>query len=219
MSEMNRNKTIKVVAFDCDGVMFDTQNANTAYYSRILEAMGKPALTPEQFEYVHMHTVDSSLSFLFQDEVTLKKARDYRNQMGYLPFIGAMLEEPGLKPLLHKLRPDRKTAVVTNRSDTMNAVLETFHLKDLFDLVVTALDVTYAKPHPEGLEKILAHFKVEPHEVIYVGDSELDAKAAKAAGISLVAYNNPTLGGQYDISALSEIEAILGLHAPESNYF
>ena len=28
-------KNIKVVAFDCDGVMFDTMKANMAYYNQI----------------------------------------------------------------------------------------------------------------------------------------------------------------------------------------
>jgi phosphoglycolate phosphatase len=204
-------ETIKVVVFDCDGVMFDTRNANTAYYNKILKAMGKPLLTREQFEYVHMHTVESSLSFLFQDPISLQKARDYRDKMGYHPFIHEMVEEPGLKPLLKKLRPARKTAVVTNRSDTMSDVLETFGLKDLFDFVITALDVKFPKPHPEGLGKILTHFKVKSHEVIYVGDSDLDAKAARAAGIPLVAYNNPALCADYNISKLDDMAFMLGL--------
>ena len=202
---------IKVVAFDCDGVMFDTTNANTAYYNDVLGAMGKPPLTPDQFAYVHMHTVDSSLSFLFEENDTLKKAQAYRKQMGYHPFIKEMVEEPGLKPLIDKLRPQYKTAVATNRSDTMGSVLETFDLKQRFDLVVTALDVTHPKPHPEALEQIMAYFKVRPHEVIYVGDSELDWQAATAANIPFIAYQNPNLKSDYHISALLEISLILDL--------
>ena len=202
---------IKVVAFDCDGVMFDTTNANTAYYNQVLRAMGKPALTREQFEYVHMHTVDSSLSFLFKDEKTLKEAHIYRKQMGYRPFIKEMVEEPGLKPLLIKLRPQYKTAVATNRTDTMDAVLKTFDLEHRFDLVVTASDVKQPKPHPEILDKIIAHFEVTPNEVVYVGDSELDEQAAKAAKVPLIAYQNPKLSSQYQISSLLEISRILNL--------
>ena len=41
---------IKVVAFDCDGVMFDTTKANMSYYNEILEHFGQPTLTPDQFE-------------------------------------------------------------------------------------------------------------------------------------------------------------------------
>ena len=204
-------KKIKLVAFDCDGVMFDTRNANAAYYNQILVAMGLPELTPEQFAYVHMHTVDSSLDFLFQETQLRKKARDHRKQMGYLPFIKDMIEEPGLKPLLRKLRTTCKTAVATNRSDTMEAVLETFDLKTSFDLVVTALDVKFPKPHPECLEKILISFGLSPSEALYVGDSELDEKASEAAGIPFIAYNNPDLKARYHIRSLLQIEEILGL--------
>ena len=35
-------KNIKVVAFDCDGVMFDTTKANIAYYNQILDHFDRP---------------------------------------------------------------------------------------------------------------------------------------------------------------------------------
>ena len=51
-------KHIKVVGFDCDGVLFDTKQANRAYYNRILNHFGKTAMTDEQFTFIHMHTLD-----------------------------------------------------------------------------------------------------------------------------------------------------------------
>ena len=65
-------KDIKVVAFDCDGVMFDSQNANRAYYDHLLDRFGLPPMTPEQLAYVHMHTVDESLAFLMGDRIDLE---------------------------------------------------------------------------------------------------------------------------------------------------
>ena len=64
-------KDVKVVAFDCDGVLFDTAQSNRAYYNAVLNHMGLPDLTAEQFAYVHMHTVDQSLSYLFKDQQRL----------------------------------------------------------------------------------------------------------------------------------------------------
>jgi beta-phosphoglucomutase-like phosphatase (HAD superfamily) len=55
-------KDIKVVIFDCDGVMFDTVKANTAYYNSVLRHFGKPDMTPEQFAYSHMHTADDAMA-------------------------------------------------------------------------------------------------------------------------------------------------------------
>jgi len=57
--------SFKVVAFDCDGVLFDTEQANRVYYSNILQHFGKPVVTDEQFTFVHMHTVFESLAYLF----------------------------------------------------------------------------------------------------------------------------------------------------------
>ena len=200
---------IKVVAFDCDGVMFDTKNANTAYYNHILDAMGKPPLTGAQFEYVHMHTVDSSLSLLFPDADERQRAHAHRKKTGYLPFIREMVMAPGLIPLLDRLRPRFKTAVATNRTDTMEAVLATFDLEDRFDMVVTAMDVTHPKPHPEALEKLLTGFNIQAGEMIYIGDSELDEKAAKAANVPFIAFQNPGLSSRHHIASLGEIEKIL----------
>ena len=200
---------IKVVAFDCDGVMFDTVKANTAYYNSVLRHFNKSDMTPEQFAYSHMHTADEAMSNLFDDEKMLEAAQTYRKNMSYLPFLKYMEIEPYLKPLLERLRPKYRTAVATNRTDTMKRVLIEHTLEDCFDIVVTALDVKRPKPHPDELLKILEHFQIEPRQAIYVGDSELDEIAAKSAGIPIIAYNNKSLSANFHINSLKEIEDIL----------
>jgi len=61
------------------------------------------------------------------------------------------------------------------------------------------------------LIKVLEHFKIKPHQSIYVGDSELDQIAAKLASIPFVAYKNRALVADYHIESLQEIEKILAL--------
>ena len=129
-------KDIKVVAFDCDGVMFDTEKANTAYYNHILAHFGTPPMTPEQFAYCHMHTVDETIAILFDDEKQIEAAHAYRKTMRYDPFFKDMEIETHLRPLLQKLRPRYKTAIATNRTDTMSRVLVEFGLEDDFDFSV-----------------------------------------------------------------------------------
>jgi phosphoglycolate phosphatase len=200
---------IELIIFDCDGVMFDTKKANTSYYNQILRYMDKPLLTPEQFAFAHMHTADETLACLLSDERDLEKAQAYRKTMSYVPFIQDMIVEPYLKPLLKKLRPERKTAVATNRSDTMNHVLAEHSLERCFDMVVTSLDVKYPKPHPESLFMILNHFALDPDQSIYIGDSKLDELAARDAGVPFVAYDNLDLDASYHITSLREIEPLL----------
>jgi len=200
---------IKVVALDCDGVMFDTRASNRAYYNGILEHFGKPLMTEEQFVYVHSHTVDSSLAYLFNEEMAYRAAQKYRSGLPYLPFLKYMEIEPYLKPLLEKLRPRYKTAVATNRSDTMIPLLQAHGLEGYFDIVVRSIDVNRPKPSPDVLIKVIDHLGVEPSDAIYVGDSELDEKAAAAVGIPFVAYENPTLTAKFHITSLKALEGIL----------
>jgi HAD superfamily hydrolase (TIGR01509 family) len=200
---------VKVVIFDCDGVMFDSKKANEQYYNHILVRFGKPRMDREQCKYVHMNTADQSLAYLFMNDPRLEQALAYRQQIDYFPFIPMMKMEPYLKPLLDYLRPAYKTAVSTNRSDTMNRVLAHHGLEGHFDIVVSSLDVERPKPDPEPLMKILNHFGFSPEEAIYIGDSEIDELAAKAASIPLVAYKNQSLSAAYHVKHFKEIEALL----------
>jgi len=198
-----------VVAFDCDGVLFDTEQANRIYYSNILQHFGRPAVTDEQFAFVHMHTIFESLAYLFPDEKTLAAVHVFRKTMDYQQYLGYLTVEPHLVSLLEKLKPQFKTAIATNRTDTMNRLLAKFDLDGYFDLVVTASDVERPKPHPDVLLKISDYFNIRPDQVIYIGDSRLDELAARAAGMPLVAYRNPELSAEYYVNGLNEIEGLL----------
>ena len=201
---------IRAVVFDCDGVMFDTTEANTAYYNHLLQHFGQPPLTPEQFAYCHMHTVHNALDYLFAGTGRLAEARAYRRRhMSYRDFVPLMTLEPHLKPLLQRLRPHIKTAVGTNRSDTMEDVMTAHGLVQVFDLVVTARDVPAPKPAPDILNRILDEFGLEPAEAIYIGDSSLDEQAAAAAGMPLVAYRNRALQAWRHIDSLAAVPDLL----------
>ena len=125
-----------------------------------------------------------------------------------------MTLEPHLKPLLRQLRPRIKTAVGTNRSDTMDAVMEVHGLTSGFDLVVTASDVPAPKPAPDILNRVLTTFQFNPAETIYIGDSEVDEMAADAAGIPLVAYRNRALQAWRHIDSLDEINGLMDTAGP-----
>jgi beta-phosphoglucomutase-like phosphatase (HAD superfamily) len=202
--------SIRLVAFDCDGVMFDTRQANSDYYNTILNHFGLPPMTEAQFAFVHMHTVDRSLAFLFEQRPDLLDAVNaFRGQMGYAPFIRAMIIEPHLKDLLVWLKPRCKTAVATNRADSMNRVLAFHQLQGAFDAVVCARDVARPKPHPDLLLAAMDRLGALPSQTVYIGDSPLDMLAAKAAAIRFIAYQNQELEADAHIRSLKEVQALL----------
>lgn len=208
---------VRVVVFDCDGVMFDTAKANEAYYNNVLAHFGLPQMTEEKRRYTQMHTVDESIAYIFENDATLiQPAKDYQRRMRYTPFIKRMEIEPFLVPLLEFLKSEYMTAIATNRTDTMERVLNEFDLAEYFDLVVTARDVTFPKPNPEALIKILDHFRVLPNQAVYIGDSAVDQQAAESSGVHFVAYGNRELSADFHIQSLKEIETVLNALEPIS---
>ena len=200
---------VRVVAFDCDGVLFETVEANRAYYNHILAHFGRPAMDEHQLRYVHIHTVQQSVAHLFADDADRQAAMAFRAAIDYGPFLKYLTIEPHLKALLDWMRNRYQTAIATNRTDTMDRLLREFGLADRFDLVVTSLDVERPKPFPDPLFKILSRFRVEPRQAVFVGDSEVDEATARAAGVPFVAYRNPALEASWHIESLKELEGVL----------
>lgn len=197
---------LKLVIFDCDGVMFDSRDANRAYYDHMLAHFGHPPMDAAELDYVHVHHVMASVGHIFRhypDEIAAAHA--FRQQLDYTPFLHHMSMEPDLLEFLRYLRPTRKTAISTNRTTTMPAILELFELAPLFDKVVTAMDVARPKPDPEALYQILDHFGMQAHEAIYIGDSTVDQEHATAAGMRLIAFKNPALAADYHVERFMEI--------------
>ncbi|MDD2320613.1 MAG: HAD family hydrolase [Geobacteraceae bacterium] len=179
------------VIYDCDGVMFESFEANVAFYSKVLAAFGKPPLDRNNLETMHLlHTYSSKdvLAQLFcndsreADALRFAAAIDYRE---LLPFMH--LEEEFVETL-QALHTRVNLAVCTNRTSSMEMLLDDFGLAQYFGFVMTAAKVANPKPHPEPLLKILDHFRIAPDEALFVGDSELDQRSAESAGVPFVAY-------------------------------
>jgi len=194
---------IKLIAFDCDGVLFDSRQANIAFYNAILDHFDRPPLSPESVDYIHSHTVRESLEHLLKGYADLEVAVSFTRTFDYHPYIAMMVEEPHLRDFLDFLRPGRHLALATNRTTTTGAVLSYHGLADKFDLVVSAQDVRHPKPHPEAFQLILEHFSLQPQEAIYIGDSPVDEAFAANTGVPLVAYRNRELNAAYHLDSFA----------------
>lgn len=81
-----------------------------------------------------------------------------------------------------------KLAIVTTKYHyRIEKILEVNHMEHLIDEIVGGDDVTNPKPCPEGMELLKKHLGICEEEMLYVGDSIVDAKTAEAAGVPFVA--------------------------------
>ena len=100
---------LQLVIFDCDGVMFDSLDANRAYYNHILAHFGHPPMDDEALQYVHVRHVADSVRFIFRHyPADYEAAEAYRLTLDYSPYLKFMRMEPDLVTFLQFLRPDHR---------------------------------------------------------------------------------------------------------------
>ena len=58
----------RCVIYDCDGVLFDSLEANRALYNHIAVSMGRGPITEEELRYCHTSTVRESIHCLFKED-------------------------------------------------------------------------------------------------------------------------------------------------------
>jgi phosphoglycolate phosphatase len=190
---MTHLQNLKVLIYDCDGVLIDSSLANQAFYNHILDHFGHAPLTPEQWDYVKPLAAPDALTWLLQDTPWLAAAQEYQKTVDNTPFLPLLRAEPDLLETLTLLRPHYRLAIATNRGKSLIPVLQHLGLAEFFDFTVTSLDVQHPKPHPECLQRILEHFEVLPGQACYIGDSDIDREVSIRAQVLFIAYQNPLL--------------------------
>ena len=189
---------IRCVVYDCDGVLFDSLEANTRLYNDLCARVGRGPLREEEMRYVHTHTVFEAIHFIFgkEDEMEKKALEMLRlKQIDLREYIVYLKMEPHLLQALEKLKEKGiLRAVNTNRTTSMKYIMEKYDLWPYFEMVVTALDVKNPKPHPESIGKILQEFNLNKEEAVFIGDSDVDQQTAKSSGIKFIAYKNKDIG-------------------------
>jgi HAD superfamily hydrolase (TIGR01509 family) len=95
---------------------------------------------------------------------------------------------PGVKEFLEALKKQgSKIALVSSsKHDDLKAAIAHNNLEHMFDLVLSADDVTEHKPNPEVVHKALEILKGETSQAVIVGDSKSDLGAAQNAKIDSI---------------------------------
>ena len=93
---------------------------------------------------------------------------------------------------LEKLQPRFQLAVVSNFDGRLRFILEHLGISKYFVHVFVSSELGADKPDPEIYRRALTLMKLQPNEVLHVGDDpERDWEAATAAGLSIFRLDRP----------------------------
>ena len=184
----------RLVVFDCDGTLVDSQHEIVAGMRDAFTAFGCAAPEAEAVRRVVGLHLDEAIARLLSPSgggraLVQSIADRYRETFragGAAAHRGAPLY-PGARELLAALDERQVTmGIATGKGRRgLLATLESHGLEHLFVTLQTA-DVAAGKPHPEMLHRAMADAGVEPDETLLIGDTVFDMQMAVNASVGAI---------------------------------
>ncbi len=204
--------TVQAVIFDLDGTLIDSAPIYYAIIDVIFDRLGIPPV-PKSILSEAMKNGEFEWDLVLPDEMKnrkeqlVEKARGIIDEIAPSMFHDQVKLIPGTAEVLKEIAAKGlKLALVTSTIREYMAIklvpLAKAGVDSLFEIIITADDVQHKKPHAEPLVMCSDKLGLAPGTCVYVGDTRVDIKAGKAAGMQTVAV----LTGFDDYDALEREE-------------
>lgn len=182
---------IKAIIFDLDGTLLDTLDDLTDSLNVALKSYGFPTKTPQQVR-TYIGNGMERLVFLAmnqpEDYSQVKKVFQAFKDAYATLYTNKSQPYPHVLETLTKLRElNLKMAVCSNKNDMYVWDLVNLHFPNLIDFAIGEKEGVTRKPDPSMVNLALAALKVKASDCLYVGDSIVDIKTARATAIPVVA--------------------------------
>jgi len=189
--------SIRLVIFDLDGTLIDSRLDLVHSVNAALRHIHRPEL-PEE---VIASYVGDGAPILIQRALGGEEVDEALVRKGLEFFLSYYREHkldhttiyPGIQEALAAIQHSgngipRKMAVLTNKPvNPSRAIVEALGLGGFFSQIYGGNSFSTKKPEPEGALKLVSEAGVRPEQAAIVGDSHVDIRTGRNAGLSTVA--------------------------------
>jgi HAD superfamily hydrolase (TIGR01549 family) len=174
----------KGIIFDVDGTLTYTNQLIFNSFNHITKKYLGKTFSDEEIIALFGPTEDVILKEMCKDEYESAR-RDYYKYYKDNHAIAKLYE--GIEPLIIEIKnAGILLSVYTGKGRTSALItLDELGLTKYFDMIVRGDDVNDHKPSPEGIINFLQEFKLNPSEVLMIGDAPSDIIAAKEAKVEI----------------------------------
>lgn len=199
IQKVGNDMRYQAVLFDFDYTLGDATDAIVAGFTAGFTGMGLPAPQREAVRKTVGMVLEDAYTSLSGDGTAEGRSR-FRDLFSAVARPMQAQNTPlcaGAEALLLALRDAGVTTAVVSSKHA--GTLETIFAQHCLDRVVSFIiggdQVSRNKPDPESLNMALTRLGLAPHQVLYCGDTLIDARAAQAAGVDFCAVLNGTTPG------------------------
>lgn len=180
----------RLAIFDMDGTILDTLKDLTDSTNCALKQMDYPPRTMKEIN----DFIGNGVGILIKkavpegtSEEDYKKTLEKFKRRYEKHSMDSTLPYPGITELLKELRTGGcLTAVVSNKIDSAVKLLADEYFPSLFDCTLGERPETRRKPWPDMCEQVLMALRIDKEDAVYIGDTEVDMKTAKNAGLDFI---------------------------------
>jgi phosphoglycolate phosphatase len=193
-----------LLVFDLDGTLIDGYAGIAAALASAMERLGLPPLPAVTVRGMVGHGIERLLEKAVGKERALEGARLFREAYPRVALEKTTLMPDVVEVLTELGRRGYKMAVASNKLATFSRqILESLGVGGFFFAVAGPDSETPVKPDPTMLRRLMSETGVEPGETVVVGDMEVDAELARAAGCRVVLVP----GGSRTREELAQVDA------------
>ncbi|HET55840.1 MAG TPA: HAD family hydrolase, partial [Ignavibacteria bacterium] len=171
--------------FDVDGTLAHTNKLIFESFRHVAKKYLNKEVSDEEIVSLFGPTEDVILKEWMNDNYTTAR-EDYYNFYSEQHNILANTFQ-GMDEILDSIKSSNKNlAIFTGKGrESTRITLEKIGYENYFELIVSGDDVENHKPAPDGILKILDHYKLNNDEVLMIGDSQHDVEASKSANVKI----------------------------------
>lgn len=178
---------LKAIIFDFDFTLGDSTNGIILSVNYALEKIGVNIKEENEIKKTIGLSLKNTFSTLTRknNEEEAELFAKYFKEKADLVMVENTELYSDVKEMLQNLKlKGYKIGIVTTKYHyRIEQILHKSNALDLVDLIVGVEDVKIEKPNPEGLLWIVDNLQLERDNILYVGDSLVDAKTAENAQV------------------------------------
>ena len=204
--------------FDFDYTLANAEKGIIIGYRNVLLQNGHPDVSDDTIRRTIGYTIEDAFTMLcgVKDKALLQEYRREYVKEGDTHMTANTYLYPLTVPVIRELRSrGKKIGIISTKLNyRIVEALNKYGVANLFDVIIGGDDVKKPKPDPQGTLLAIEKLGVKKKEVLYTGDSTVDAMTAKNAGVSFAAILTGTttekdLEGLPKLIVMSDLSGLL----------